>query len=366
MIDPTPFQGRLVGRIEGCTNPESAELCVDGETFVFGNCAMIVGISQYRDGTGLVYLQGEAFISQARIDGPSSVELVKRRLVDGLTGTLGVDMLGRATGRFPAGTAFIAEGGRPIIDPASRELITGARAIRPRALAFDPMTGERLGHIPLWDDSAIGLQWNGLDQPNGLATDAHGNLFVGDIPNSNPVATGPPPVVSAVYRIPHDCLDALAGNGVQADAADVQRIVMPGFVNGVTASPVEDSVWAVSCSPHDPVKGGVYRLTDDDFASGHLPDPVHSGLGILDGVGVSRRGTVFASNPRVGEIHAFTAEGAHHIIQVDGKNVAPMPADFNVCYPKVLDGEPALLVTNIDVGGPPEGSSVAVVDISSL
>lgn len=366
MSEPTPFQGRLMGTIDGCTNPESAELCADGETFVFGNCTMIVGVPEYRDGAGLVYLQGEAFISQARITGRDRVDLVERRLVDGLTGTLGIDVLGRGTGRFPVGTAFIAEGGRPIMDAQSRHLITDAALIRPRALAFDPMTGERRGHIPLWDDSAIGRRFNGLDQPNGLAIDAHGNLFVGDIPNSNPVASGPPPVDSAVYRIPHDALDALAAEDAQADATGVQRIVMPGFVNGVTSSPMEDAVWAVSCSLHDPVNGGVYRFAGDDFARGRLPDPIYSGLGILDGVGVSRRGTVFASNPRVGEIHAFTRDSAHHVIQVEGENVAAMPADFNVCYPNVLDGEPALLVTNIDVGGPREGSSVAVVDISSL
>jgi hypothetical protein len=353
-----------MGRIQGCTNPESAELCRDGETFVFSNCALTIGIPEYRAGAGLVYLKGEAFISQARIESSGAVNLLNRRLVEGLTGTLGIDLLPRATQRFPTGTAFVAEGGCPIADPVSRALVSDPDMIRPCALAFDPMTGERRGRIPLWTDSAIGRRYNGLDQPNGLAFDAGGNLFVGDIPNSNPVATEPPPVESAVYRIPHEALDDLSE--LDSDAASVRRIVMPGFVNGITSSPVEASQWVVSCSQHDPVRGGIYRLTEDDFRSGELPAPVHQGLGILDGVGVSRRGTVFASNPLTGEIHAFPVGGEHFVVRVDGANVAPMPADFNVCYPTALGGEPALLVTNIDVGGAPGGSSVTAVDISSL
>ncbi|HEB88466.1 MAG TPA: hypothetical protein ENI85_02755, partial [Deltaproteobacteria bacterium] len=260
-----------MGRIDGCTNPESAELTIDDETFVFGNCALTMGIPGYRGGNGIVYLQGNAFISRARIDPSGSIELVERQLVTGLTATLGIDILRKATRRFPTGTAFVAEGGRPICHPASRELLTNVDLIRPRALAFDPETGEVRGEIPLWDGSAIANRFNALDQPNGLAVDAKGNLYVGDIPNSNPVDTLPPPVDSAVYRIPHDALDALAARDDESAARNVARIEVPGFVNGVTSSPVDDSIWIVSCSEHDPVRGGIYQLSERDFDRGTLP-----------------------------------------------------------------------------------------------
>ena len=59
--------GFRLGVIEGCTNPESAEMLADGETFVFGNCALGVGFPWFRDGAGLVYLEGQAFVSRARV-----------------------------------------------------------------------------------------------------------------------------------------------------------------------------------------------------------------------------------------------------------------------------------------------------------
>lgn len=363
--EPSIWPGRLLGRIEGCTNPESAELLPDGESFVFGNCAMMVGHPAYREGQGLVYLQGEAFISRARLNRSGSVALEERRLITGLTGTLGTDVLRVGTERFPAGTFFMAEGGNPITRPGAADLVTDPRQVRQRALAFDPLSGVELGSIPLWEGSEIAARFNALDQPNGLAIDSHGNLYVGDIPNGNPVAGAPPRGVSAVYRIPHEALDALA-SGTPGAADGVSRVVISGHVNGVTVSPLDDTCWSVSCSAHDPVQGGIYRLTDSDFATGKLPEPHVRGLGVLDGVGVTRRGTLLASNPRTSEIHAFTTDGVHHVVRLDGEPVVRMPADFNVCYPAALAGEPALLVTDISVGMPPGDATVAVVDISAL
>jgi hypothetical protein len=362
---PDLFSARLIGRIEGCTNPESAELLDDGETIVFGNCALTVGHPAYRDGKGIVYLAGEAFISRARIVGHGGVELDRRRLISGLTGTLGCDILRRGTARFPAGTVFMNEGGNPVSSADRKSLVPSERNA-PRIVAFDPIRGELLGSLPLGPGSPIARKFNGIDQPNGLGIAPNGDLYVGDIPNGNPVAQLPAPVPSAVYRIPYGALDALAANEPAAAEA-VQRIPMPGWVNGITLSKTDDSCWAVSCSQHDPVGGGIYRLDPEDFIQGIQPDPVIAGLGILDGIGITRRGTILASTPVSGEVHAFTSEGEHKLIRLeDDEKIVRMPADFNVCYPLVLNGEPALLVTDISVGRQPGDGSVAVVDISGL
>jgi hypothetical protein len=361
--NPAALEVRLIGRIDGCTNPESAELLPDGERFVFGNCTMMVGHPAYRDGAGLVYLRGQAFISRARIAARDRVVLEQRALVKGLTGTLGCDVLRAGTKRFPAGTGFIAEGGKPITAPGAKQLFADAAAIRPRALGFDPASGAIRGSIPLWDGLAIARRFNAFDQPNGLAINAAGDLYLGDIPNSNPVAQLPSPVPSAVYRIPHAALDTLAEEGAKGAEA-VQRIEIPGFVNGVTVSPIDQSVWIVSCSMHDPVKGGIYRLSDEDFARGRLPEPQVSGLGILDGVGITKRGALLVSTPRTGEVHLFTPDQKHRVLKIGGENIVRMAADINVCYPKVLGGEPALLATDISVGKPAGDASVAVVDLS--
>jgi len=223
-----------------------------------------------------------------------------------------------------------------------------------------------LGHVPLGPDSALGRRFNGVDQPNGLGLTSNGDIVVGDIPNGNPVSQLPPPVPSAVYRIPHEAIDGLA-NGSEGAADTIQRIPMPGWVNGITFSKEDDSCWAVSCSLHDPAVGGIYQLAPDHFASGVQPAPVISGLGILDGVGVTRRGTIVASTPVSGEVHAFTRDGRHLVLRLaDDQKIVRMPADFNVCYPRALAGEPALLVTDISVGRQPGDGSVTVVDIAGL
>lgn len=358
---PAPFEARLVGRVTGCTNPESAELCLDGETFVFGNCAMVLGHPRYKTPPGLVYVEGAAFVSQARITSPNSVELVKRKLIGNLTSTLAVDILRTATGKFPKGTAFQVVGGRPVSKPGASDLVAPDQ-VRQQVLIYDPMSGKVLGRLPLWSGSAIASKFNALEQPNGLAMDSKGNLYVGDMLNGDP--DGIVNVPSAIYRVPHEAIDALVDE--KAGSADaVQRIECPGYVNGITVDD-KDSAWCVSCSMSDPDKGAIYKLSDADFSRGELPAPQVRDLGILDGVAVTKRGTALASNPMTGEIYAFTADGRDLLIQLDGAAVVGQPADFNVCYPKALGGEPVLLVTNIGVGTAPEGSEVVVIEINGL
>ena len=97
-----------------------------------------------------------------------------------------------------------------------------------------------------------------------------------------------------------------------------------------------------------------------------LPEPSVTGLGVLDGVTFTKRGTLFVTNPRTGEIHMFTTDGAHKLIRLDGEKPWRSPADINVCYPKALGGEPALLVPDVAVASGPGESSVSLLDLSGL
>ena len=199
------------------------------------------------------------------------------------------------------------------------------------------------------------------------AVDLAGNLYFGDIPNSNPVDALPAPVPSAVYRIPNGAIEALVDDRAEGPA-QVQRIEMPGFVNGLCSARDEEAVYAVSCAAHCPVGGGIYRLTPADFATGILPEPLVQGLGggYLDGVGITKRGTLLASAPLHQTIHAFTPEGRHFIVTVDGENPVSLPADFNVCYPNMLGGEPGLLVPDLTMGGPLGAGSVSLLDFNGF
>ena len=364
--DPSARDLPLLGRIDGCTHPESAELLPDGEHFVFGNCAMRIGVPAYRGGAGPVYLDGQAYVSLGRIDLRGYVSLVEERMIDGLTATLGCDVLTVATGRFAAGNVFHARGGCPLIAAAdSSSLVEDSQRQRSQVLIYDVAARGLAGSIPLWEGTAFARRFNALNQPNGLAINARGDLFVGDIPHGNLASVLPPPVPSAVYRIPHDAIDGLA-EGDPAAVARVRRVLTPGFVNGLTVSPLDDECWMVSCSSHDEAGGAVYRLSDAEFESGELPQPVVSGLGVLDGVTISRRGTLFVTNPRTGEIHLFTADGTHQLVRIDGEKPWRAPADINVCYPKALAGEPGLLVPDVAVASGPGESSVLVLDLSGL
>jgi hypothetical protein len=355
------FEGTLLGVIEGCTNPESAEMLLDGETFVFGNCALGVGFPWFRDGAGLVYLEGQAFVSRARVGADGTVVLEERRLIEGLTTTLGCDVLRDDTEVFPAGTVLMAVGGKPVADR------TGAAApADPHVLAFDPASGTILGRLPLGEGSQLAKRFNGLEMPNGLAVGPDRMLYVTDCPHTNPLPdpSAPPLVPPAVYAIPFESFGALLEDA--PGAADlVRRIVMPGYVNGATVSPVDGTCYAVSCSQDDPVKGGVYNLPPEAFDAGVQPPPLHQGLGLLDGVGVTRRGTVLAGNALTNEIHAFTAAGDH--VLVAGAGVpTQMPADFNVVYPRCLEGEPALLIPDIRVPSEPRCANVSVLAVPGL
>ena len=364
--DPATHDLRLIGRIDGCTHPESAEMLPDGEHFLFGNCAMKVGVAPYRGGAGPVYIDGQAYVSVGRIDPQGNVSLVQEKMVTGLTGTLGCDVLTVATGKFAAGYVFQARGGCPLMASEDADtLIEDPAEFRSQVLVFDVERRRQAGSIPLWEGTEFARQFNAINQPNGLAINAKGDLFVGDIPHGNSVSVLPPPVPSAVYRIPHDAIDGVADGHPQA-VAMVRRVFTPGFVNGLTVSPVDGECWMVSCSSHDEAGGAVYRLTDTEFESGALPEPSVTGLGVLDGVTFTKRGTLFVTNPRTGEIHMFTTGGAHKLIRLDGEKPWRSPADINVCYPKALGGEPALLVPDVAVASGPGESSVSLLDLSGL
>ena len=353
-------EGRLLGVIEGCTNPESAELLEDGETFVFGNCRLDVGFEWFRDGAGLVYLAGEAFVSRARLSTAGEVSLEERVLLGGLTTTLGCDVIRVGGGALPRGTVVMAVGGKPVTGDGR-----GPAPADPHLLAFDPVSGDVLGRIGLGEGSPVAKRFEPLEMPNGLAVDPDGTIYVTDNPHTNPAPdpAAPSPSTPAVYRIPAGAVRGLLGDDPAA-ATDVRRVEMPGFSNGTTASPVDGACWAVSCSPTDPARGGVYRLADEAFATGVQPPPFRRDLGVLDGVGVTRRGTVLAGNPLEGVIHAFKPDGGHAVVR--GLPDGVMPADFNVTYPRCLDGEPALLVPDIAVGKPVGGGSVFVLAVAGL
>jgi len=366
MIEAEPRETRILGRIEGATNPESAELLDDGETLIFGNCTMVMGNPHHRAGKSLVYLEGRAFMSQAKITGEGRTEVTQRHLVQGLTGTLGTEVHRKGTKLWPAGTGLTACGGRPYATDLDAPLGTIEQA-RQQVYAFDPLTGEPRGRIALWAGSVVAeALGHHVEMPNGIAVAPNGDLYLADNPNTNPEAAEPPPVPSCVYRIPYESIDGLLEDDPEA-AKTVRAVEWVGWFNGVAASPVDGSAWVVTSSYHDPLNGAVIRLDADDFEAGRLPEPFVRDLGICDGAAVTKRGTVFATNPIAKEIFVFPTDGSRQRLVIDGEQLpVKNPADINVVYPAFLDGEPALTVGDICVGSEPGTAQVLVLEIGGL
>lgn len=362
---PEHLEVSLLGIIEGATNPESAEMLDDGETIIFGNCALAVGNPHHRGGKSLVYLRDQAYVSRARFT-KEGLETPKPRLVTGLTGTLGVEVHRRGTAKLPAGTGMVVCGGKPFADDLDSPLGTDEEA-RQQILFFDPTTGAVLGRIALWAGSPIARAiGHHVEMPNGVAVAANGDIYVADNPNTNPESIKPPPVPGCTYRIPYDTIDALLDDDEMA-ASSVRAVPFEGWFNGCAASPIDNAAWAVSCCYEDPLDGAIFRISPEDFEANRLPEPFVTGLGLLDGVAVSRRGTVMATNPLTREVHVFSPEGGHRVLRIDGQLLpARTPADINVVYPHHLDGEPALLVGDIAIGAAPGEAQILVVDINGL
>lgn len=362
---PQQLAVKLLGVIEGATNPESAEMLDDGETIIFGNCTLTFGNPNHRGGKSLFYLRDQAYVSRARFTA-DGLETTEPKLVPGLTGTLGVDVHRGGTTKLPAGTGMVACGGKPFATDATSPLGTDEEA-RQQVLFIDPMTGEVRGRIGLWAGSPIARALgHHVEMPNGLAAAPNGDIYVADNPNTNPESINPPPVPGCTYRIPFEAIDALLEDDEVA-AQSVRAVAFEGWFNGCAASPTDNAAWSVSCCYEDPLNGAIFRISEDDFEASRLPEPFVTGLGILDGVAVSRRGTVMATNPLTKEVHVFPTDGTHCVLRVDGDLLpARNPADINVVYPKHMNGEPALLVGDIAMGTEPGGGQILVVDITGL
>ena len=156
------------------------------------------------------------------------------------------------------------------------------------------MDGKILGQIP-WDAESALARVTGAPAtlPNAAAFDKDGNFYVTDTGLGGATLRPSLQTKPGVLMIPHESLEALAEG--QRPPATPRFLAMPMGPAGIEASPVDGTIHVnsvgVAAGMNDPDRGGMWKLTRDDFKAGRLPQPFAMGGGALDGLDFTARGT---------------------------------------------------------------------------
>ena len=237
--------------------------------------------------------KAKATSASSRCSRTARSTMVNERLIEGLTGPLGMAVLPVATGKFPAGTIFALAGSAPLVD-AQGQVVKDPTHLRTKLIAFND-DGNVLGEIDTGQGSLF-ERINGapIALINALGFDAEGNAYVADTAFGADQFDPPFAGKSGLWLIPHGALDALADGQEPAEAPVF--IEIPGNPDGVEVSPVDGKIYVNTVGPvggaPDPADGGIYALTKDDIANNKLPPPVDGGLGALDGLDFTAGGAM--------------------------------------------------------------------------
>ena len=281
-----------------------------------------------------------------------TLTMVNERLIEGLTGPLGMAVLPVATGKFPAGTIFALAGSAPLVD-AQGQVVKDPTRLRTKLIGFND-DGKVLGEIDTGQGSLF-ERINGapIVLINALGFDAEGNAYVADTAFGADQFDPPFAGKSGLWLIPHGALDALADGQEPAEAPVF--IEIPGNPDGVEVSPVDGKIYVNTVGPvggaPDPADGGIYALTKDDIANSKLPPPVDGGLGALDGLDFTAGGAMLNTqikDDRPSQIYVnCPGQGAATLALEPGGTWADLNGPADVAVRRSADGVQLVIVPEL-------------------
>ena len=342
-----PAPAVIVQVLQAFDNPEGAIFSADGSHVFISNAAEI---GDRADTFG--WAEGEGYISKLEVQPNGELNMVEEKLIDGLTGPLGMAVLPVATAKFPAGTIFLCAGSAPLVD-SDGQMVKDPARLRTKLVAFDE-DGEVLGEIDTGQGSLF-EQINGspIVLINALGFDQEGNAYVADTAFGADQFEPPFEGKGGLWMIPHGALDALA-DGQEPDEPPV-FLEIPGNPDGVEVSPADGKIYVNTVGPvggaPDPANGGIYALTRDDIANNKLPPPFGSDLGALDGLDFTAGGVMLNTQIRSDRPQAILVncpdEAATTLTLVPGGTMADLNGPADLAVRRSSDGAQLVVVPEL-------------------
>ena len=278
-LQPYPVKGQVIQRLKAFDNPEGSIFSADGRFVFIANSAEL-GMPD--KGFHLTHKAG--YISKLAVQPDGTLKMVNEKLITGLTGPFGMAVSPVATRKFPKGTVFLIEAWAPLGEADGTD-VKDPSVLDPKIIAFNT-DGKILGAIKMGAGSpAAAAAGVTATMENALSFDKEGNLYAIDTGIAGGTFNPPIPTKGGgVYMFPVSSLDALADD----QSAPLFYIPVPeGGPDGIEVAPdgaIHFNTVGALAGLKDPADGGMYRLTKEDFMSGHLPAPFAQGLGALDGL----------------------------------------------------------------------------------
>jgi hypothetical protein len=339
-MQPYPVKGQIIEEIQSFDKPEGTIFSADGK-YVFVSNSSELGMKEL----GFHWAEKRGYVSKLEVLRDGKLRMVEQRLVTDLTAPLGMAVNTVATKKFPKGAIFLCVGGAPMATPDGKDVKDVSR-LHSGILVFDDR-GTVLGKIDMGTGSAIAKKMGApATLPNAADFDKEGNYYVTDTAIAG--ASFDPPISpkSGVYMFPHDSLDALADGG----EAPFYFVDMPeGGPDGLEVAPdgsIHVNTVGIAAGMKDPAEGGMYKLSKDDFKSGHLPAPFVTGLGALDGLtflGETRLDTEIKNTNSV----VITPPGGKPMMLTYDRSDKKLAGPADIAVRKMSDGSYLLLIPEL-------------------